>query len=90
MNNESQMEYEHHPLSMDMDETDIALRAYLAGLEDGHLAAYQSSWNDDEVVAWDNNFRSDGYLMLVCCERHVDVAEFRSVLEEHLALRQPK
>ena len=30
------------------------------------------------------NFRSDGALMLVCCERDVEIAEFRAVLEEHL------
>jgi hypothetical protein len=28
--------------------------------------------------------------MLVCCERDVDVQEFRRVLEEHLAYRFPK
>jgi len=38
-------------------------------------------------MEWDGNFRSDGALMLVCCERDVDVAEFRRVLEEHLAFR---
>ena len=37
---------------------------------------------------WDGNFRSDGGLMLVCCERDVDVGEFRRVLEEHLAYRK--
>jgi len=38
-------------------------------------------------VDWDGNFRSDSGLMLVCCERDVDVQEFRRVLEEHLRYR---
>jgi hypothetical protein len=38
-------------------------------------------------MEWDGNFRSDGGLMLVCCERDVDVGEFRRVLEEHRRLR---
>jgi hypothetical protein len=67
-----------------MDETDVSLRAYLARLSSEHLARYRPDWTDDEVMAWDGNFRSDGMLMLVCCERDVDVAEFRRVLEEYL------
>jgi len=71
-----------------LDETDVALRAYLAGLSDAHLAEYDPAWTDEHVVAWDGNFRSDGALMLVCCERDVDVQEFREVLERHLAVRR--
>ena len=70
-----------------MDETDVSLRAYLSRLGDAHLAAYDPAWSDEDVIKWDGNFRSDGALMLVCCERDVDVAEFRRVLEEHLRLR---
>ena len=81
------IDYERLPESMEMDETDVSLRAYLAALGDDHLAAYDSAWTDEEVIAWDDNFRSDGTLMLVCCERDVDVAEFRRVLEEHLGFR---
>ena len=81
------LDYERLPESMEMDETDVSLRAYLAGLTDDHLAAYDPTWTDDDVIAWDGNFRNDGTLMLVCCERDVDVAEFRRVLEEHLQYR---
>ena len=70
-----------------LDETDVALRAYLSRLSIDRLAAYDPSWSDDEVMAWDGNFRSDGALMLVCCERDVDVHEFRTVLERHRAAR---
>jgi hypothetical protein len=88
MNNGRQdMDYEHLPAGMAMDETDVSLRAYLAKLSDEHLAAYDPNWSDEQVIAWDGNFRSDGTLMLVCCERDVDVAEFRRVLEEHRSYR---
>ena len=67
-----------------MDETDVNLRAYLENLSVEHLARYHPDWTDDEVREWDGNFRSDGALMLVCCERDVEINEFREVLAEHL------
>jgi len=70
-----------------MDETDRALRSYVARLADKRLDGYQSTLSDEEVMAWDGNFRTDGALMLVCCERDVDVAEFRRVVEEFLTFR---
>lgn len=85
MNNEP--DFERLPGAAPMDETDVSLRAYLSRLDDAHLAAYDPAWSDPQVMAWDGNFRSDGALMLVCCERDVYVAEFRRVLEEHLRLR---
>ena len=66
------------------DETDYALRSYVAGLPADHLAEYSADWTDEQVLEWDGNFRSDGALMLVCCERDVDVGEFRHVVEEFL------
>ena len=76
------------PADVPMDETDISLRAYLSRLGDEHLAQYDPSWDNEQVIEWDGNFRSDGNLMLVCCERDIDVDEFRRVLEEHLRLRR--
>ena len=67
-----------------MDETDVNLRAYLENLSAEHLARYNPDWTDDEVKEWDGNFRSDGALMLVCCERDVEINEFREVLAEYL------
>ena len=66
------------------DETDENLHAYLDTLSPEHLAKYDPNWSDDEVVEWDGNFRSDEALMLVCCERDVEVKEFREVLEERI------
>jgi hypothetical protein len=82
------VDYEHLPGDGRLDETDVSLRAYLARLSDEHLGQYDPTWSDEQVMAWDGNFRSDGGLMLVCCERDVDVAEFRRVLERHLRYRK--
>ena len=71
-------------VEVQMDETDVNLRAYLEGLSAEHLAKYNPDWADEEVVEWDGNFRSDGALMLVCCERDVEIEEYRRVLEEHI------
>jgi hypothetical protein len=85
MNDE--INYERLPEGQAMDETDTSLRAYLAGLDDEHLLSYDPSWSDEEVITWDDNFRDDGALMLVCCERDVEIDEFRRVLVEHLEFR---
>jgi hypothetical protein len=82
-------DYERLPGDGDLDETDVALRAYLASRSEDHLRACNPAWTDDELMTWDGNFRSDGALMLVCCERDVDATEFREVLERHLDARLP-
>ena len=87
MNENSQVDFERLLGDQPPDETDLSLRAYLAGLCAEHLAQYDASWSDEQVLAWDGTFRSDGALMLVCCERDVDVTEYRRVLEEHLRFR---
>jgi len=82
------VDYEHLPGDKPLDETDISLRAYLSRISDEHLALDAPAWTDEEVRAWDGNFRSDGALMLVCCERDIDVTEFRRALNEQLRYRR--
>lgn len=82
------MDYEHLPNDPPLDETDVSLRAYLASLPDEHLARYDPAWSDGQVSEWDGNFRCDGALMLVCCERDIDVTDFRHALDEHLQYRR--
>ncbi len=84
---ENGIDFEHMPPGVPMDETDVSLRAYLSRLPDEKLAEYDAEWSDEKVIEWDENFRSDGTLMLVCCERDVDIDEFRRVLEEHISYR---
>ena len=70
------------------DETDISLRAYFSRISDERLREYDSAWKDEQGIHWDGNFRSDGALMLVCCERDVEIDEYRRVLEEHIRSRE--
>ena len=83
-----EIDFEKSPPDQLMDETDVSLRAYLASLGDEHLSRYDPNWTDEQVIDWDGNFRSDGALMLVCCERDVEITEFRRVLEEHITFRK--
>ena len=40
-----------------------------------------------QLIAWDDNFRDDGTLFLMCSERDVDIEEYRRVLVEHIRFR---
>lgn len=82
------VDFEHLPAGQPMDETDVSLRAHFARMSKEKLAEYDPNWTDEQLMAWEENFRSDGNLMLVCCERDVDVEEYRRVLEEHIAFRR--
>jgi len=70
------------------DETGVNLRAYLDRMPDEKMQQYSAAWTDEEVVAWDGNFKDDGALMLICSERDVEVGEYRKVLEECIAYRE--
>jgi hypothetical protein len=82
-----QLQFETAPEAGPKDETDYALRSYVAAIPAERLARYDPAWSDEQVVDWDGNFRSDGALMLVCCERDVDVTDFRHTVEEFLRFR---
>lgn len=69
------------------DETSINLRAYMDRMPDEKVCQYSSAWSDEQVVEWCGDFRDDGGLMIACCERDIDVGEFRRVLELSIAYR---
>ncbi len=69
------------------DETSINLRAYFDRMPDEKMRQYRPEWSDEQVVEWDGNFKDDGSLFLVCCERDVEVAEYRAVLEQCIRYR---
>jgi hypothetical protein len=79
--------FEQEPYAEPPDETTINLRAYFDRMPDEKMRAYSPDWDDDRVVAWDDNFREDGNLMLVCSERDVDVKEYRRALEQCIRYR---
>jgi len=69
------------------DETSINLRAYFDRMPDDKMQQYSPDWIDERVIEWDGNFRDDGALMIACCERDVDVTEYRRVVELARAYR---
>ena len=69
------------------DETSVNLRAYFDRMPDEKMRQYSAGWDDDRVVEWDGEFRDDGNLMIACCERDVDVKEYRRVLEQCIRYR---
>ena len=70
-----------------MDETSINLRAYFDRMDDGKMKRYRPDWTHEQVIEWDGNFRADGNLMILCCEREVDIMEYRQVLEQCISYR---
>lgn len=82
--------FEDAPYATAPDETDVNLRAYFDSLSDAKIRAVDPDWSDDELRQWDGNFRSDGALMMVCCDRDVAIDEYRRVLKEFLAFRESR
>ncbi|MFN7999057.1 MAG: hypothetical protein U0Q18_35880 [Bryobacteraceae bacterium] len=64
------------------DETSINLRAYFDRIDDDKFREYKPEWGDRQLMDWDGNFKDDDTLMIACCERDIDVAEYRRVLEQ--------
>src|SRR5258706_3552851 len=71
------------------DETSINLRAYFDRMDDEKMQQYSPDWTDDQVVEWDGNFRNDGALMIACCERDVEVDDYRRGLGEGIQYPDP-
>jgi hypothetical protein len=69
------------------DETSVSLRAYFDRMPDDKMREYRPEWSEQQVMEWDGNFRDDDNLFLVCCERDVEIAEYRQVLERAIAYR---
>ena len=79
--------FEQQPSDHPLDETDVNLRAYFDRMPDEKMREYSPSWTDDQVIEWDGNFRDDGYLLLLCSERDVDVWEYRRVIGQAIQYR---
>lgn len=79
--------FEQEPWDEPPDETSINLRAYFDRMPDEKMQQYWPDWSDERVMEWDGNFRDDGTLFLICCERDVEVEEYRLVLEQCIRYR---
>ncbi len=69
------------------DETSYNLRAYFDRMPDGTMLEYRPEWTGEQVMHWAGDFKDDGTLMIACCERDIDVDEFRRVLHQAIAYR---
>jgi len=70
--------FESEPPFEEMSETGINLCAYFDAMPDAKLRTFDPAFSDDELMAWDGNFTSDGDLLLPCCEsEEVDVSMYR-------------
>ena len=69
------------------DETSINLRAYFDRMPDEKMRQYSPEWSDEQVVEWCGDFKDDGSLMIACCERDVEIGEFRRVLGQAIEYR---
>ena len=83
-----ELRFEDAPYGTPPDETDVNLRAYFDAMGEEKLTQVNPAWSDERLRKWDGNFRSDGVLMLVCCDRDVGIEEFRKVLSEFLEFRK--
>lgn len=79
--------FEQFPSPEPMDETGVNLRAYFDRMDDDKMQQYDSAWTDEQVIEWDGNFKDDDTLMILCCERDVEIDEYRRVLEECIGYR---
>jgi hypothetical protein len=74
--------FEQEPfVDEDPDETSYNLRAYFDRMDDGKIQQYRSEWSGEQLIDWAADFKNDGTLMIACCERDIDVDEYRRVLE---------
>lgn len=79
--------FEQEPWLEPPDETAVNLRAYFDRMPEEMLAQYDPAWSDEQLMAWDGNFKDDATLLLACSERDVDVEEYRRVIAECIAYR---
>ena len=69
------------------DETSYNLRAHFDRMPDAKMREYSPDWSDEHLIEWDEDFTSEGAVLLACSEREVDVHEYRRVLEQAIAYR---
>lgn len=79
--------FEQEPTTEALDETGVNLRAYFDRIDDAKMQQYRSEWSDEQVIEWDGNFKDDDTLFILCCERDVEIDEYRQVLEQAIAYR---
>lgn len=86
--NELNWNFEGEPPFEEMSETGINLCAYFDGMSDAKLKTFDASFSDEQLMAWDDNFTSEGTLLLPCSEtEEVDVEMYRRFVTECIRYR---
>ena len=69
-------------------EAGINLCACFDAMPDAKLRAFDPGFSDKEVMRWDENFKSDGDMLLPCtASTEVDVAMYRRYIAECIRYR---
>jgi len=85
---EPRWNFEDEPPFEERTEAGINLCAYFDAMPDGKLRAYDPGFTDEQLMAWDGNFKSDGDLLLPCTEsEEVDIAMYRRYIAECIRYR---
>jgi hypothetical protein len=80
--------FEGEPPFEPRTETGINLAAYFDAMPDAKLATWDPAFTDEELMRWDGNFRSDGDMLLPCCEsEEVDPDMYRRYIAANIAYR---
>jgi hypothetical protein len=86
---EPKWNFEGEPPFEPRTEAGINLCAYFDAMPDAKLKTYDPAMSDDELMAWDGNFKTDGDLFLPCCEsEEVEPEMYRRYIAEVIRYRE--
>jgi len=78
---EPKWNFESEPPFEERSEGGMNLCAYFDAMPDARLKTWNPDFTDEQLMEWDGNFKSDGDLLLPCCEsEEVDAAMYRRYL----------
>jgi hypothetical protein len=85
---EPKWNFEGEPPFEERTEAGINLCAYFDAMPDAKLKTWNPNFTDEQLMAWDGNFKSDGDLLLPCCEsEEVDAEMYRRYIAECIRYR---
>jgi hypothetical protein len=85
---EPRWNFEGEPPFEARTEAGINLCAYFDAMPDAKLKTWNPGFTDEQLMAWDGNFKSDGDLLLPCCEsEEVDAEMYRRYIAECIRYR---
>ena len=86
--NEPKWNFEGEPPFESRSEAGINLCAYFDAMPDAKLRTFDPAISDEALMAWDNNFTTDGHLFLPCCEsEEVEIHMYRRYIAACIVYR---